>query len=372
MALALIKKETYQGVDFMVTYHILTIFALMGRKRNTIPNRLRHRPPGQDRIVWRGKTIYLGRSGSAEADAAYRRVVKSIMETGEPVVEPSLVTCRFLADRFLVHVRETFPADSREPMAYERAMSLLTDALGDAPASSVTPAKFAAMRDAWARAGKSVRTVNRHHNQILAAFRWGVTVELVDASVWHALQAVPRLRPRRSLAKDPQEIGPVEWAQVEAIRSGVRPQVWSMILTQWHTGMRSGEMLEMTPAQITDWVYRPGKHKNAWRGHAREIPIGPKCREVLEPWITGKDLEQKVFSGYTPQSYGRAIARACESAGVPRWHPHQLRHAYASRIRALHGLDAAQVMLGHRTARTTEIYAERNIGVAKGISDEIG
>ena len=356
----------------MVTYHILTIFSLMGRKRLTIPNRLRHRPSGQDRIVWRGKTIYLGKSGSAEADANYRRVVKSIMDTGEPVVEPSSVTCRFLAVRFMVHIKESFPAESREPSAYDRAMLLLVDALGDEPASSITPAKFAAMRDAWARAGKGVRTVNKHHNQILAAFRWGVTVELVDASVWHALQAVPRLKPRRSLAKDPREVGPVEWAQVEAIKGHVRPQVWAMICVQWHTGMRSGEMLAMTPGEIVDWIYRPGRHKNAWRGHSREIPIGPKCRKVLSEWIAGKAPADRIFGGYTAQSYGRAIARACESAKVPHWHPHQLRHSYGTRVRASHGLDAAQAILGHKHARVTEIYAEKVKGLAKRVSDEVG
>lgn len=356
----------------MVTYHILLTFALMGRKRNSIPNRLRHRPSGQDRIVWRGKTIYLGKSGSPEAEANYRRVVRSIMDIGEPVVEPSQVTARFVAVRFMVHIRETFPADSREPMAYDRAMLLLVDALGDMPAASVTPARFAAMRDVWAKAGKSVRTVNKHHNQILAAFRWGVTVELVDASVWHALQAVPRLKPRRSLAKDPRIVGPVAWSSVEAIREHVRPQVWAMILTQWYTGMRSGELLAMTPGQITDWVYRPAHHKNAWRGHVREIPIGPKCREILSPWLAGKGPDDRIFDGYSPQSLGRAVTRACVKAKCERWHVHQLRHAYASRVRALRGLDAAQVMLGHRTARTTEIYAERNVSVAKVISDEIG
>lgn len=356
----------------MVTYHILTIFALMGRKRNSIPSRLRHRPSGQDRIVWRGKTIYLGKSGSAESEANYRRVVKSIMDTGEPVVEPSQVTVRFLAVRFMVHIRESFLPESREPIAYDRAMLLLVDALGDMPASSITPARFAAMRDSWARAGKSVRTVNKHHNQILAAFRWAVTVELVDASVWHALQAVPRLKPRRSLAKDPREVGPVEWSQVEAIRDHVRPQVWAMLEVLNLTGMRAGELLAMTPGQITDWVYRPAKHKNAWRGHGREIPIGPRCREVLSPWLAGKGPDDRIFAGYSPQSLGRAVTRACLKAKCEHWHVHQLRHAYASRVRALHGLDAAQVMLGHRTARTTEIYAERNVGVAKGISEGIG
>lgn len=356
----------------MVIYQVFSLFALMGRKKNAIPSRLAHRPSGQDRVIWNGRSIYLGKTGSPEADANYRQVVKNIVTIGEAIAEPSRITCRFLADRFMVHTKESFPANSREPIAYQRAMDLFVDALGDAPAESVTPAKFATMRDTWARSGKSVRTVNKHHCQVIAAFRWGVTVELVPAPVWHALQAVPRLKPRRSPAKDPREVGPVEWSQVEAIRDKVRPQVWAMILTQWHTGMRSGEMLAMTPGQIDGWVYRPGRHKNAWRGHVREIPIGPKCREVMAPWLEGKGADDNVFPGYSSQSYGRAVKRACEDAKVPHWHPHQIRHAYATRVRASHGLDAAQAILGHKHARVTEIYAAKSTGLAKLVSDEIG
>jgi hypothetical protein len=176
----------------MVIYQSLLIFAVMGRKKHTVPNRIRHRPSGQDRIVWRGKSIYLGKSGTPEAEANYRRVVRSIMDTGEPFVKASSVTVRFLADRFMVATKESFPPESREPIAYQRAMTLLTEALGDEPADAITPARFAAMRDLWAKSGKSLRTINKHHNMILSAFRWGVTVELIPAAVWHALQAVAR------------------------------------------------------------------------------------------------------------------------------------------------------------------------------------
>jgi integrase len=355
----------------MVSYQFIQFFALMGRKRNTIPNRILHRPSGQDRIVWRGRSIYLGKHGTPEAEAAYRRVVRNILTTGEPNLEIHSVSVMFLAERFMVHTQKSFPADSREPASYERAMTLLTDAMGDLMADDVTPSRFAAMRDAWAET-RSVRTVNRHHNQTLAAFRWGVTVELVSSTVWHALEAVPRLKPKRSAARDPRIVGPVPWSSVEAVRPHVRPQVWAMILTQWHTGMRSGELLAMTPAQISEWVYRPAHHKNAWRGHVREIPIGPKCREVLSEWIDGKGPDDKIFGGYSSQSYGRAIMRACKAAGVPHWHPHQLRHAFATRVRESHGLDAAQAVLGHATARVTEIYAERVGGLAKRVTDEIG
>jgi len=136
--------------------------------------------------------------------------------------------------------------------------------------------------------------------------------------------------------------------------------------------MRSGEVIAMTPGQIVDWVYRPSHHKNAWRGHVREIPIGPKCREVLGEWIEGKGPNEKIFGGYSSQSYGRAVSRACEAAGVKHWHPHQLRHAFATRVRESHGLDAAQAVLGHATARVTEIYAERVGGLAKKVLNEIG
>jgi integrase len=353
----------------MVTYQLIRFFTEMGRKRHAVPSRLHHRPSGQDRVVWNGRSIYLGRHDSPEAEANYRRIVRNIVTIGVPEVEPSRLTVRLLSDRFMVHTKESFPAGSREPTAYQRAMDLLVEAMGDTMAEDVTPAKFVAMRDAWAKRA-SVRTVNKHHNMTLAAFRWGVTAELVPANVWHALQAVPRLKPRRSPARDPRTVGPVAWADVEAIRGHVRPQVWAMILTQWHTGMRSGELLAMTPGQIVDWVYRPKDHKNAWRGHVREIPIGPKCREVLSEWIRGKS--DPVFPGYTSQSYGRAVSRACEKAKSPHWHPHQIRHAFATRVRESHGLDAAQAVLGHATARVTEIYAEKVAGLAKRVVDDVG
>lgn len=41
-----------------------------------------------------------------------------------------------------------------------------------------------------------------------------------------------------------------------------------------------------------------------------------------------------------------------------RWHPHQLRHNAATYLRKEFGLDTARVILGHRSAMVTEIYAE--------------
>jgi integrase len=105
---------------------------------------------------------------------------------------------------------------------------------------------------------------------------------------------------------------------------------------------------------------------------------------------------------YDVAAYRRAIARACEVAfempvelDEPRskqaiasdtpeqkklrreqraawhaehvWHPHQLRHTAATLLRKEFGLEAARVILGHKTLAVTAIYAEKNVEAAKRI-----
>jgi integrase len=55
-----------------------------------------------------------------------------------------------------------------------------------------------------------------------------------------------------------------------------------------------------------------------------------------------------------------------------RWHPHQLRHTAATELRKTFGLEAAQVILGHKTLSVTQVYAEKNIEAAMKIMSEVG
>ena len=43
-----------------------------------------------------------------------------------------------------------------------------------------------------------------------------------------------------------------------------------------------------------------------------------------------------------------------------RWHPHQLRHNAATDVREECGLEDARIILGHRSAAITEVYAEED------------
>lgn len=115
---------------------------------------------------------------------------------------------------------------------------------------------------------------------------------------------------------------------------------------------------------------------------------------------------------YTPASYLIAVQRACERAYPPperlrprtkddgktetkrefrarltprdreelaawrrehRWHPHQLRHNAATSIRREFGLEAAQLVLGHSSAKITDsVYAERDAGKTIEVARKIG
>lgn len=71
-------------------------------------------------------------------------------------------------------------------------------------------------------------------------------------------------------------------------------------------------------------------------------------------------------------SYGHAIAKACQRAGVPRWYPHQLRHNAATWLRKEFGLEVARVVLGHRTAAVTEVDAEVDRARAIDVMGRVG
>lgn len=92
---------------------------------------------------------------------------------------------------------------------------------------------------------------------------------------------------------------------------------------------------------------------------ARKTPVQPSqvSRAVARP-------RKKPGDRYQPQSYARAVVRACKRAGVERFHPHTLRHSAATRLVAEFGWEIARIILGHRSVDVTRIYAEDDVAKA--------
>lgn len=274
------------------------------------------------------------------------------------------------------------------------------------PVAEFGPAAVKAVRQQMIDAKLSRTVINARINRIRRAFKWGVENELVPPAVLHALQAVAALRAGRSGAKETGPVRPVPEAHVAAVLQFATPQVRAMIELQQLTGMRPNEVTAIRLADIDRtkklWAYRPARHKTEHHGIERVIYLGPKAQAVLAPFLdrpqdaylfSPKDavrhtrerlarngnrkkrrINPKRVAGsrYTRRSYYRAIARACEKAGIEAWGPNRLRHSAATYLRKQYGIEAARVVLGHTSSVTTEIYAELDRSRAADIMAEVG
>jgi site-specific recombinase XerD len=57
---------------------------------------------------------------------------------------------------------------------------------------------------------------------------------------------------------------------------------------------------------------------------------------------------------------------------VPVWGPNRLRHALATKVARQYDLRAAQVVLGHKSIKTTETYVKPDPDQARSVMSRIG
>lgn len=244
--------------------------------------------------------------------------------------------------------------------------------------------------------------------------KWGVSEELVPPSVHQGLATVSGLRKGRTAAPNHKPIMPVSDAHIRAVIGNLTQIVADMVRLQRLTGARPGEITAVRPMDVdqssTVWVYRPDSHKTEHHERDRVIFLGPKAQTILEKYLRREadafcfspreseelrraeaskrrktplkygnrrrsahpDAKRRPSDRYTTDSYRRAIQRACEKAGIEKWSPNQIRHSTGTEVRRTHGLEAAQTVLGHASADVTQIYAERDMGLAASVALEFG
>jgi hypothetical protein len=91
------------------------------------------------------------------------------------------------------------------------------------------------------KAGGSRSYVNKHMVRVRHVFRWGAENELVPASVYESLRAVPGRKRGRTGAWETEPVKPVPEADIEAVRRRVGRQIRALIDLQISTGARAGE-----------------------------------------------------------------------------------------------------------------------------------
>jgi integrase len=332
------------------------------------------------------------------------------------------------ADRY--YVKDGKPTSTIAGIA--PALRLLREKCGDQLAAEFGPLKLQALRECWIHDGHLARTtINHYASYVKRVFYWAAKNELVPASVAHALRFVDHLAAGRTSAPESDPVTAVDDELVEATLPHLPPIVADMVRFQRLTGARPGEVCRLRADQVKRyadpkpkqlrksasrplfpdelpprgekldvWEYRPPGHKTVHRGKQRVIFIGPRAQAIVDEYLA-RAGDGKCFP-YTVGSYRRAIARACVRAFMPKrlrsisrklpaeeqaalkseaaawrrahvWSPNQLRHSAATAMSAQYGdIDAARVVLGHGTQKTTEVYSARDLAKARDIAREVG
>lgn len=375
------------------------------------------------------KDVLLGPHGTEESHQEYRRVLAEWNASGRRLLPRAKdaaadLTVSELILAYWQHVETYYRHPDGRPTSEQdnirQALRPLRRLYGHTQAARFDGLALDALRQHRAEAGYARTRINKDCSRVKAMFKWASARKLVPTAVWHELSAVEGLRRGRSAARETEPVRAVSVEVVEATVPFLTAPLQAMVRLQLLTGMRPSEVCNLRTCDLDVtgkvWVYRPGSdqgehgaHKSAWRGHRREVLIGPRAQEVLRPWLR-LELAECVFqprdgmaafrkaqrerrkspvqpsqrdrgkarpkrrpgTRYDRRAYSTAIARACERAEVPHWHPNQLRHTAATTLRREAGLDVARTLLGHESKDATLIYAEADLARARAVVEKFG
>jgi integrase len=173
-----------------------------------------------------------------------------------------------------------------------------------------------------------------------------------------------------------------------------------------HIGPRAQEVLRpWLRLNLQEYLFQPREAMEQYRAELRRNRKSP-----LTPSQAKRSPKKKPKRApgdrYRVISYDHAVMDACDAAFPPpeplarsedetkkdwlarigaegwaevkqwrkahRWHPNQLRHAKATELRRECGLDTARAVLGHRSPRITELYAEIDVAKAAEAMTKLG
>ncbi|QJX01258.1 tyrosine-type recombinase/integrase [Frigoriglobus tundricola] len=395
----------------------------------SVPSYRLHKPSGQAVVTIRTPggdrhDVYLGAYNSPESRAEYGRLIAE--QAAGPVApsaggRPTRATVDQILLLFLKHAEQHYRRSdgtlTDQVAEFKNALKALHRLYGHTAAAEFGPLALKVVRKAYIDAGNCRTLINSRVGKIKRVFRWAAEQELVPVTVYTALATVAGLQQGRTSARESEPVCPVDPATVDATLQHLNRHVAGLIRFQRLTGCRPGEAAELRRCDIDTsgaiWLFRPTQHKSKHKRKARVIAIGPKAQELLKAYFTA-DPTDYLFSPrrakeehnaaraanrktpnypshvrhnaerkkaapkrqpavrYSRQAYLTAVTRACDRAKVERWHPNRLRHTFATELRRLHGIEAAQVALGHARADVTQVYAEKNLALAAKVAAEIG
>lgn len=391
----------------------------MPKLSSSVPRCRLHKGTGQAVVRLQGRDIYLGKSGSAASKEAYKRFVAEWSENGGKLLDSphaNTVTDLVIAyTKFAVTYYQKDGKPTNEVRMIKSAIKIARQLYGRTPATKFGPLALKACRGKMIEKDWCRSHINKQVDRVKRMFKWATENEMLPGTLYQALRCVTGLKRGRSEAREGRKVTPISDADIMATLKHLPKVVADMVQLQRFTGARPGEICNIRPGDINResdvWAYIPESHKTEHHDRPRVIFIGAKGQRILLPYLlraadaycfspreaegkrraaqhearkvplscgnrpgTNKKVKPRRTPGekYDRNSYGRAIRRAAEKAGVGQWSPHRLRHTFATEVRKSFGLEAVQVCLGHSKATVSEIYAERDFAKAANVARQIG
>ncbi|MDR4481888.1 MAG: site-specific tyrosine recombinase XerD [Nitrospirales bacterium] len=156
----------------------------------------------------------------------------------------------------------------------------------------------------------------------------------------------------------------------------------AMVELLYATGLRVSELIHLEMAHLNldvGFLQATGK-----RDKQRIVPIGDKARQLVSEYLQSSRpafVRKRTSSALFLTRLGRAMSRQCfwkilknrtARAGITKpISPHMLRHSFATHLLD-HGADlrSVQMMLGHASIATTQIYTHVEQARLKKIHDQ--
>jgi integrase/recombinase XerD len=212
--------------------------------------------------------------------------------------------------------------------------------------------------------GLSPRSSARALSAIRGLFRFLVANEVLGADPTASIRS-PSLWKTVPHALSGDEIEALLTAPDTSTTLGIRDR--AMLETLYATGLRVSELVALTIDRVR---LDPGFVRIIGKGRKeRLVPLGTEAIEWIERYtgsartILDRDRRSELFLNHrggalTRQGFWKILRRHAQQAGI-RSHlsPHVIRHSFATHL-VENGADlrAVQMMLGHSSLTTTEIY----------------
>ncbi len=309
---------------------------------------------------WQMRLTYHGRQVRRSTGTADRRLAEAILGK----VRAQLIEGRFFEtleekirtfDELMQRYLAEHAAKKSEPRHYRGYANNLRAFFGGLTLAEITPKLIVDYKNRRYAAGLKPASINRELATLKKAFNLAV-----KEWEWCRENPVSRVSMERENNKRDRWLSPEEEAR---LLEGCAPWLRDLVTFALHTGMRMGEIVELTWRGV-DMTRRTVTVLRSKNGERRTIPINETVHSLLRHKNKLRSLTTElVFSSkaFTPMEAGhlrRSFRLALKRAEIEDFHFHDLRHTFATRlVQAGVDLYKVQRLLGHKSPTMTQRYA---------------